>query len=148
MKKNTLALIVLLGINFWSCGKQESSIQEVDLPTPADSIQIDSATTEAVVVEQQEDFHGKFDHQDPLTYSITLNPDNTYVYKTIDDKTKEELFTTGIYTIQDDGRTLMLDNVAVGPNTFRIEGNQLIELDEKFQPKKSDGKVNYILIKK
>lgn len=146
IKNIGLTILGVLMLNFWSCEKQEANIQEVDLT------EVDSAETTIVeeksVVEQKEDFHGKFDAKDPLTYSITLNPNNTYLYKTIDDKTGEELYTTGVYEIHEDGKTLRLDNVSVGPNIFRIEGDQLIELDENRDPKKSDGKINYILIQK
>lgn len=146
MKKNTLAFLMLIGMVLFSCDKQEANVQEVDL-TEVDSVET-TIVEEKSVVEQKEDFHGKFDAKDPLTYSITLNPNNTYLYKTIDDKTGEELYTTGVYEIHEDGKTLRLDNVSVGPNIFRIEGDQLIELDENREPKKSDGKINYILIQK
>lgn len=146
MKKNTLAFLMLIGMVLFSCEKQEANVQEVDL-TEVDSTET-TIVEEKSVVEQKEDFHGKFDAKDPLTYSITLNPNNTYLYKTIDDKTGEELYTTGVYEIHEDGKTLRLDNVSVGPNIFRIEGDQLIELDENREPKKSDGKINYILIQK
>ncbi|SUP53646.1 Uncharacterised protein [Weeksella virosa] len=150
MKKNTIFGLSALLILLVACEKKENSVQETPIVTETvDSIKQDSVQPLAEQPAESEKFQGKLGNSsNSITYTITLNPDESYIYQTKDDKTGEVLITTGVYDLKDDGKTLLLGNISDGPNAFRIEGDKLIEVDKNGNPKVSNGEVHYILIKK
>lgn len=150
MKKNTILSLSAFLLLFAACEKKENTVQETPLTTEStDSIKKDSAQPFVEQPAGSEKFEGKLGNPShSITYTITLNPDESYIYQTKDDKTGEVLLTTGVYDLKDDGKTLLLGNISDGPNAFRIEGDKLVEVDKNGKPKVSNGEVHYILIKK
>ena len=148
MKKFIGSFVLIANILFFSCDQKEKAVTDENTTENTDSLTVDSTEIENPV-KQTDKFEGKLgDEKSPITYTITLNPDETYIYQTKDDKTGEVLMTTGVYNLHDDGVTLLLDNIANGPNAFRIDGEKLIEVDKNGTPKTTNVEVNYILIKK
>ncbi|HEY4539395.1 MAG TPA: copper resistance protein NlpE N-terminal domain-containing protein [Faecalibacter sp.] len=154
MKKIFVALTLGLTFAMLSCKNDAESVKSTNT---TDTIKIDSTTVDTHTAQTSIDYEGTYEGVLPCIKSeckeielkLQLMPDGVFVYSTkrlgID---QEELMTTGTFHFENDGNTIVLDQIANVPNAFFISEGKIYQLDKDQKKIEGPDAEKYILLKK
>lgn len=154
MKKIFVALTLGLTFAMLSCKNDAESVKSTNT---TDTIKIDSTTVDTHTAQTSIDYEGTYEGVLPCIKSdckeielkLQLMPDGVFVYSTkrlgID---QEELMTTGTFHFENDGNTIVLDQIANVPNAFFISEGKIYQLDKNQKKIEGPDAEKYILLKK
>jgi len=153
MKKIIVALTLGFSLLTISCGKESETVSTATTDSIiADTLIVDSHHNAKNSIDYQGTYKGvlpciKSDCKE-IELSVQLLPDDVFIYSTkrvgID---TEELMTTGNYHFENDGNTIVLDQISNVPNSFFIAEGKIYQLDEKQQKIEGPDAEKFILIK-
>ncbi|WP_322971745.1 copper resistance protein NlpE [Faecalibacter sp. LW9] len=154
MKKIFVALTLGVTFAMLSCKNDAESVKSTNT---TDTIKIDSTTVDTHTAQTSIDYEGTYEGVLPCIKSdckeielkLQLMPDGVFVYSTkrlgID---QEELMTTGTFHFENDGNTIVLDQIANVPNAFFISEGKIYQLDKDQKKIEGPDAEKYILLKK
>lgn len=154
MKKIFVALTLGLTFTIMSCKNDAETVKTTET---TDTIKIDSANVDTHNAQTSLDYEGTYEGVLPCLKSdckeielkLQLMPEGVFVYSTkrlgIDN---EELMTTGTYHFEEDGNTIVLDQIANVPNAFFISEGKIYQLDKDQKKIEGPDAEKYILLKK
>lgn len=143
------------GLLFVSSCKNET--ETVDTINTNDTIQLEDSISTASNAENSIDYIGSYEGILPcidtnckeIELSLKLMPDNIFVYSTKRiDIDKEALMTTGTYHFEQDGNTIVLDQISNVPNAFFIAEGKIYQLDKEQNKIEGANAEKFILKKK
>lgn len=143
------------GLLFVSSCKNET--ETVDTINTNDTIQLEDSISTASNAENSIDYIGSYEGILPcidtnckeIELSLKLMPDNIFVYSTKRiDIDKEALMTTGTYHFEQDGNTIVLDQISNVPNAFFIAEGKIYQLDKEQNKIEGTNAEKFILKKK
>lgn len=152
MKKSIFALTLGFTALFVSCKNESESVKT----TTTDTIVADTIAADTQNAQTSLDYQGSYVGVLPCVTSdceqielkVQLLPDDVFIYSTkrvgID---KEELMTTGNYHFENDGNTIVLDQIANVPNSFFIAEGKIYQLDKDQKKIEGPDAEKYILLK-
>ncbi|MBF0597575.1 copper resistance protein NlpE [Faecalibacter rhinopitheci] len=155
MKRFVIACLVATGLLFVSSCKNET--ETVDTINTNDTIQLEDSISTASNAENSIDYIGSYEGILPcidtnckeIELSLKLMPDNIFVYSTKRiDIDKEALMTTGTYHFEQDGNTIVLDQISNVPNAFFIAEGKIYQLDKEQNKIEGANAEKFILKKK
>ncbi|RLZ12621.1 copper resistance protein NlpE [Faecalibacter macacae] len=154
MKKISITFLIAGSFIFTSCGNDKDSVQSTKTN---DSIVVTDTIVDSHNAKNSLDYEGIYEGILPcinsdckeIELSLKLMPDNMFVYGTkrvgVD---KEELMTTGTYHFEEDGNTIVLEQIANVPNSFFVSEGKIYQLDKNQKKIEGDDAEKYILLKK
>lgn len=155
MKRLLITCLVATGLLLVTNCKNEK--EKIDTELLNDSIpEIDTISTTSNA-KNSIDYIGTYEGVLPciksdckeIELSLKLMPENIFVYSTkrinID---KEALMTTGTYHFEQDGNTIVLDQIADVPNAFFISEGKIYQLDKNQKRIEGENAEKFILNKK
>ncbi|MBS7332049.1 MAG: copper resistance protein NlpE N-terminal domain-containing protein [Weeksellaceae bacterium] len=153
MKKISISFLLTGAFIFIACGNDKESVQST---TINDSIIVDTIADHHNA-KNSLDYEGTYEGILPcinsdckeIELTLKLMPDNMFVYSTkrvgIDN---EELMTTGTYHFEEDGNTIVLEQIANVPNSFFVSEGKIYQLDKNQKKIEGNDAEKYILLKK
>ena len=154
MKKIFVALTLGFTFIMISCKNEAETVKTTET---TDTIAVDSTQVDTHNAQTSIDYEGTYEGILPCIKSdckeielkLQLMPDGVFVYSTkrigID---QEELMTTGTFHFEEDGNTIVLDQIANVPNAFFISEGKIYQLDQNQKKFEGANAEKYILLKK
>jgi len=133
--KKIFFTIVVTSFILLNCKNEKETVKNVEI---TDSIKVDTVVEEHNA-KNSLDYEGTYEGTLPcmkgdckeIELSLKLMKDGIFVYSTkrigID---KEQLMTSGTYHFENDGNTIVLDQIADVPNSFFIAEGKIYQLDK------------------
>ena len=152
--KKIFFTFLIASLALFNCKNEKESVQIVETN---DTVKVDTVITDEHNAKNSLDYEGTYEGILPcikgdckeIELSLKLMKDGIFVYSTkrigID---KEQLMTSGTYHFEDDGNTIVLDQIADVPNAFFISENKIYQLDKNQKKIEGADAEKYILNKK
>lgn len=150
MKNVILTTFAVAALLITSCKSENEQVKnEVEN-------QVDSVITEVKTAEKSIKYEGTYKGTLPcfekdckeVEMEIKLLPNNGYVYSTkrlgVD---KDVMLTTGTFTFEKDGNTIILPEIANVPNAFLVEEGKIIQLDKNQKKIETADSAKFVLTK-
>ena len=150
MKNVILAIIAVSALLITSCKSENEQVKN------GVENKVDSVTTEVKTAEKSIKYEGTYKGTLPcfekdckeVEMEIKLLPNNGYVYSTkrlgVD---KDAMLTTGTFTFEKDGNTIILPEIANVPNAFLVEEGKIIQLDKNQKKIETADSAKFVLTK-
>ncbi|UWX65855.1 copper resistance protein NlpE [Empedobacter stercoris] len=150
MKKIFLATFTIAAFVVSSCKNETESVNK-EVENANDSLKMDTLSMENSI-----QFDGIYKGTLPcfekdckeVEMEIKLLPNNGYVYATkrlgIDNYA---VMTTGVFQLKEDGKTIVLPEIANVPNAFLVEEGKIRQLDKNQKKIETADSIQFVLIK-